>query len=182
MSEQSGNDPSKRVPQTGTVHLARGEAGDESRLAPTQADPGGEAGNQPTPERTLPINSAELAQSAAPRAATTGSVAGQAQVGGASQTAASGTRFRHLQSWREGGLGKVYIALDEELHREVALKEIKPQYAGNRNSQERFLLEGEITGSLEHPGIVPVYGMGRYSDGRPYYAMRFVHGESLEEA
>ncbi len=64
----------------------------------------------------------------------------------------------------------------------MALKEIKPQHAGNKNSQQRFLVEGEVTGSLEHPGIVPVYGMGRYTDGRPYYAMRFVHGESLEEA
>ncbi len=79
-------------------------------------------------------------------------------------------------------MGKVWIALDRELHREVALKEIKTQHAGNQASRDRFLIEGEITGSLEHPAIVPVYGMGRYSDGRPYYAMRFVHGESLEEA
>ena len=92
------------------------------------------------------------------------------------------SRFRPLRPWREGGLGKVSIAQDEELRREVALKEIKPQHAGNKISQERFVLEAEITGSLEHPGIVPVYGLGRYSDGRPYYAMRFVHGESLEEA
>src|SRR6185436_812760 len=84
--------------------------------------------------------------------------------------------------WREGGLGKVSIARDEELHREVALKEIKSQHASSKSNQSRFLIEGEITGSLEHPGIVPVYGMGRYSDGRPYYAMRFVHGESFEEA
>ena len=94
----------------------------------------------------------------------------------------TGTRFRRLRPWREGGLGTVSIARDEELHRDVALKEIKPQHASNKISQNRFLLEGEVTGSLEHPGIVPVYGMGRYNDGRPYYAMRFVHGESLEEA
>ena len=43
----------------------------------------------------------------------------------------------------------------------------------------RFLLEAEITGGLEHPGIVPVYGLGQYDDGRPYYAMRFIHGDSL---
>ena len=46
----------------------------------------------------------------------------------------------------------------------------------------RFLLEAEVTGRLEHPGIVPVYGLGTSSDGRPYYAMRFVRGESLKEA
>ena len=46
----------------------------------------------------------------------------------------------------------------------------------------RFLLEAEITGGLEHPGIVPVYGLGTYADGRPYYAMRFIRGDSLKEA
>ena len=46
----------------------------------------------------------------------------------------------------------------------------------------RFLLEAEITGGLEHPGIVPVYGLGTYGDGRPYYAMRFIRGDSLKEA
>ena len=46
----------------------------------------------------------------------------------------------------------------------------------------RFLLEAEITGGLEHPGIVPVYGLGHDADGRPYYAMRFIRGESLKEA
>ncbi len=45
-----------------------------------------------------------------------------------------------------------------------------------------FLLEAEITGGLEHPGIVPVYGLGTYGDGRPYYAMRFIRGDSLKEA
>src|SRR5262249_17265517 len=46
----------------------------------------------------------------------------------------------------------------------------------------RFLLEARITGCLEHPGIVPVYGLGTQFDGRPYYAMRFIHGDSLLEA
>src|SRR5262249_44852945 len=46
----------------------------------------------------------------------------------------------------------------------------------------RFLVEAEITGGLEHPGIVPVYGLGHHPDGRPYYAMRFVRGDSLKDA
>src|SRR5262249_7642555 len=45
-----------------------------------------------------------------------------------------------------------------------------------------FVLEAEINGNLEHPGIVPVYGLGSYPDGRPYYAMRFVQGDSLKDA
>src|SRR5262249_48620425 len=45
-----------------------------------------------------------------------------------------------------------------------------------------FLLEAQITGGLEHPGVVPVYGLGQHYDGRPYYAMRFIEGISLKEA
>src|SRR5262249_47302710 len=55
-------------------------------------------------------------------------------------------------------------------------------YADDPRSQTRFLVEGEITGGLEHPGIVPVYGLGRYADGRPYYAMRLIKGETLKDA
>ena len=43
-------------------------------------------------------------------------------------------------------------------------------------------MEAEITGGLEHPGIVPVYGLGTYGSGRPYYAMRLIKGDSLKEA
>ena len=94
----------------------------------------------------------------------------------------SNCRFRILRPHAEGGLGKVSLALDEEFNREVALKEIKEKHADVPESRARFLLEAEITGSLEHPGIVPVYALGRYADGRPYYAMRFIRGENLHRA
>ena len=67
-------------------------------------------------------------------------------------------------------------------NREVALKQILDRHADDPASRARFLLEAEITGGLEHPGIVPVYGLGTYADGRPYYAMRFIRGDSLKEA
>ena len=92
------------------------------------------------------------------------------------------SRYRILRPHARGALGQVFVAQDEELNRQVALKEIQPAYAGHPDCRSRFLLEAEITGSLEHPGIVPVYGLGVYADGRPYYAMRFVRGESLHEA
>jgi serine/threonine-protein kinase len=79
-------------------------------------------------------------------------------------------------------LGEVFVANDEELNREVALKEIQPEHAVHPEHRARFLVEAEITGNLEHPGIVPVYGLGCYADGRPYYAMRFIKGDSLQEA
>lgn len=95
------------------------------------------------------------------------------------QTASAAARFRILRPYARGGLGEVYVALDEELHREVALKEIQEQHADQPDSRARFLLEAEVTGCLEHPGIVPVYGLGAYPDGRPFYAMRFIKGDSL---
>jgi tetratricopeptide (TPR) repeat protein/serine/threonine protein kinase len=94
----------------------------------------------------------------------------------------TGRRFRVLRPHRKGGLGQVSVAHDEELHREVALKEIQDRHADDPHSRARFLLEAEITGGLEHPGIVPVYGLGHYADGRPFYAMRFIKGDSLKEA
>jgi hypothetical protein len=94
----------------------------------------------------------------------------------------AGTRFRRLRPHAKGGLGEVFVALDSELNREVALKEIQNRHADEPESRTRFLQEAEITGGLEHPGIVPVYGLGTYADGRPFYAMRFIRGDSLMEA
>jgi serine/threonine protein kinase/tetratricopeptide (TPR) repeat protein len=93
-----------------------------------------------------------------------------------------GQRFRVLRPHARGGLGAVFVALDSELNREVALKQILDHHADEPLSRQRFLLEAEITGGLEHPGIVPVYGLGTYDDGRPYYAMRFIKGDSLRQA
>ncbi len=94
----------------------------------------------------------------------------------------NGQRFRVLRPHARGGLGAVHVALDQELHREVALKQILDEHADDPVSRARFLLEAEVTGGLEHPGIVPVYGLGTDTDGRPYYAMRFIKGDSLKEA
>ncbi len=90
-------------------------------------------------------------------------------------------RFQILRPHRKGGLGQVFVARDEELDREVALKQIKDRRADDQEQRERFLREAEITGKLEHPGVVPVYGMGEDESGRPYYAMRFIRGRSLQE-
>ncbi|MGE3819826.1 MAG: protein kinase [Isosphaeraceae bacterium] len=91
-------------------------------------------------------------------------------------------RYRVLRPHARGGLGAVFVALDTELNREVALKEILDRHADDPIYRQRFLVEAEITGGLEHPGIVPVYGLGTYDGGRPYYAMRFIKGDSLKEA
>jgi hypothetical protein len=93
-----------------------------------------------------------------------------------------GQRFRLLRPHARGGLGEVFVALDAELHREVALKQILERHADDPVSRQRFVAEAEITGGLEHPGVVPVCGLGTYGSGRPYYAMRFIKGDSLNEA
>ncbi|MFO0811462.1 MAG: serine/threonine-protein kinase [Gemmataceae bacterium] len=92
------------------------------------------------------------------------------------------SRYEILRPHARGGLGEVFVAEDTELHRSVALKEIQPRHADDPDSRARFLLEAEITGGLEHPGVVPVYGLGTYADGRPFYAMRFVKGDNLQQA
>ena len=96
--------------------------------------------------------------------------------------ASGGQRFRVLRLHAQGGLGAIFVALDSELNREVALKQILDHHADDPVSRQRFVMEAEITGGLEHPGIVPVYGLGTYDGGRPYYAMRFIKGGSLRDA
>jgi serine/threonine protein kinase len=59
------------------------------------------------------------------------------------------------------------------------LKELRKLCADEADKRLRFRLEAEITGGLEHPGIVPVYGLGHYPDGRLFYAMRFIRGQTL---
>jgi eukaryotic-like serine/threonine-protein kinase len=93
-----------------------------------------------------------------------------------------GGSYRVLRPHARGGLGEVFLALDPQLDRQVALKELRAHLAYDPHSQSRFLLEARLTGGLQHPGIVPVYGLGRYADGRPYYAMRFIEGETLKQA
>ncbi len=92
-----------------------------------------------------------------------------------------GDRFRVLRTHAEGGLGIVSIAFDEELSRNVALKEIQPQFAYRPEARDRFVLEAEITSKLEHPGVVPIHSLGRHADGRPYYAMRLIEGMNLKQ-
>ncbi|MCG8652693.1 MAG: protein kinase [Pirellulales bacterium] len=89
------------------------------------------------------------------------------------------TRYRPTRMHAKGGLGAVFLAQDQELNRLVALKEILPTRAAEERMQDKFIFEAEVTGSLEHPGIVPVYGLGRYQDKQPYYAMRFIRGRSF---
>jgi PAS domain S-box-containing protein len=82
-----------------------------------------------------------------------------------------------------GGIGRVWLARDAQLGRDVALKELRPEQAGDAMLCARFFREAQITGQLEHPGIVPVYELARRPDsGPPFYTMRFVKGRTLSDA
>jgi WD40 repeat protein len=91
-------------------------------------------------------------------------------------------RFRPLAFHARGGLGLVFTAEDTELRRTVALKALAGLAAADEIARQRFEFEAEVTARLEHPGVVPVYGLGKDSTGKPYYAMRFVHGRTLGKA
>ena len=90
--------------------------------------------------------------------------------------------FRDLRFHAAGALGEVFLARNAELNREVALKFIKPGRTRDPESLRRFLQEAEVTGGLEHPGVVPIYALGTDADGGPCYAMRFIRGETLQDA
>jgi serine/threonine protein kinase len=81
-----------------------------------------------------------------------------------------------------GNPGDVYEADDLELERVVALKRLQPARTSGPSHRAQFLLEGEITGRLEHPGIVPVYGLGKTPAGDDYYAMRLIRGQTFWDA
>ncbi len=89
-------------------------------------------------------------------------------------------RFRVIRNLAQGGIGTVLVAFDRDLQREVAIKELKRKFANDRAVAQRFEAEATVTGNLEHPNIVPIYATGRRSDGRPFYAMRLIHGRSMQ--
>ena len=82
-----------------------------------------------------------------------------------------------------GGVGRVLLGFDERIGREVAIKEMHAD-AESMDSRihARFLREAQITGRLEHPGIVPVYDLGTTAKGSPFYVMRLVRGDTLSKA
>ena len=81
-----------------------------------------------------------------------------------------------------GGIGRVLLARDRHLDREVAFKELLANRGASEATMRRFLREARITAGLEHPNIVPVYELAYRDDGTLYYTMRLVRGRTLAEA
>jgi WD40 repeat protein/serine/threonine protein kinase len=103
-------------------------------------------------------------------------------------------RYEIKKEQGRGGIGRVLLAFDRHIGRNVALKELlkagdcqdpvlDEQYQTSfEDKQIRFLKEARITGQLQHPSIVPVYEIGRREDGTYYYTMKLVEGRTLSQA
>jgi Protein kinase domain/3-keto-disaccharide hydrolase/Caspase domain len=88
-------------------------------------------------------------------------------------------RYRILKKLGQGGMGAVYLAHDEQLDRQVALK--VPSFPANdADAMERFLREARAAATLSHPNLCPVYDVGQI-DGTHYMTMSYVEGQSLAD-
>jgi tetratricopeptide (TPR) repeat protein len=96
------------------------------------------------------------------------------------EPAAKGTqRYAFTKFHARGGMGEIWICHDSHLRRDVAIKRLS---SNSVIARERFLAEAQVTGQLEHPGIVPIHDLGVDDNGQPYYVMKFVRGRSLKDA
>jgi serine/threonine protein kinase len=86
--------------------------------------------------------------------------------------------YRLIELAGEGGMGRVYRAVQPGTERVVALKVIRPELASDEDFRRRFEVESRLAASIDHPGVVPVYGAGE-ADDVLYVAMRWVEGRDL---
>ncbi|MBX3175971.1 MAG: serine/threonine protein kinase [Candidatus Hydrogenedentes bacterium] len=107
--------------------------------------------------------------------------------GGDTPFPAPGDRYELRYEHARGGMGRVLAVWDRQMQREVALKELLSARPGDVGGERervvaRFLQEARITGRLEHPSIIPVHEIGERVDGTLYYTMKFVRGQTLQDA
>jgi serine/threonine-protein kinase len=80
-----------------------------------------------------------------------------------------------------GGMGVVYRGRDTDLRRTLAIKVLLERHGHSEELQRRFLEEAQIMGQLQHPGVAPIHGTGRLADGRPFFSMKQIQGQTLTE-
>jgi hypothetical protein len=90
-------------------------------------------------------------------------------------------RYQLLGEIARGGMGVVLKGRDPDLGRDLAFKVLRHELAGKPAAVQRFVEEAQVGGQLQHPGVVPVYDLGRFADGRPYFAMKLVKGRTLAD-
>jgi serine/threonine protein kinase len=90
------------------------------------------------------------------------------------------SHYRVLSSLGSGGMGVVFLAEDERLGRQVALKFLPPESVASRQALDRFRVEARAASSLSHPGICAIFDIGE-DEGTPYIVMEVLKGESLRD-
>src|SRR5262245_2810495 len=106
---------------------------------------------------------------------------GPALRGDAPQVPPDTPRYHFEAFLGRGGMGEVWRGCDTVLAREVALKVLRERVFGDGGGRARFEEEARHVSRLEHPSIVPVYDLGELPDGRPFFAMKLIHGQTLAE-
>ncbi len=81
----------------------------------------------------------------------------------------------------QGGMGRVYLARDERLHREVAIKVLHPSKARDPAATRRFLREGRAAAAVDHPHVMAIHQVGE-EQGLPYIVMQRLVGRTLKQA
>ena len=89
-------------------------------------------------------------------------------------------RYRLLKSLGSGGMADVYLAHDDILDRDVALKVMSSRYASDEEFVERFKREAQSAAALSHPNIVSIFDRGESEDGTYYIAMEYLPGGTLK--
>jgi serine/threonine-protein kinase len=90
-----------------------------------------------------------------------------------------GNRIELLGEIARGGMGAVLLGRDADLGRDLAVKVLLESHQDRPELVRRFIEEAQIHGQLQHPGIPPVHELGVLADGRPYFTMRLVRGDTL---
>ncbi|MCA9198099.1 MAG: serine/threonine protein kinase, partial [Planctomycetales bacterium] len=91
-------------------------------------------------------------------------------------------RYQERDEIGRGGWGVVHRAVDRQFGRDVAVKTLNQKTVNKQTVQQRFVHEAMVTGQLQHPGIVPVYELGRKTDsGAPFFVMKLLQGQTLAE-
>ncbi|MCG8418812.1 MAG: serine/threonine protein kinase [Proteobacteria bacterium] len=120
----------------------------------------------PTIPDTLPVGTSRLPLSAVPADPHVGRVIGS---------------LRIVRKLADGGMGSVYLAREQISGRSAAVKILLPEFARNRSVVQRFFNEARAAQSVEHPGVVKIYGADYDDEGNAYLVMEYLEGESLAQ-
>jgi serine/threonine-protein kinase len=95
-------------------------------------------------------------------------------------TASRTSRYERLEEIARGGMGAVFRGRDPVLGRDLAVKVLLDGHQDRPEIRQRFLMEAQVGGQLQHPGIVPVYELGEFPDRRLYITMKLIQGHTLD--